>query len=1175
MRIARQEFQVARTMRDALSLETALFSISGAVVFADFAAARRFAHDLEHYRRAAGHPDPGARAGELAAMGMLHEVLHHLLAVHRDEQGADLPGRALTHLRESLGEESTEATLRAFCETFPPAAVYRGEKTVSDYLNERVEGLTGRERTVEELVLLRLMNENGACARYRELFDESLLGDRGGYAALFAEVERFYATVPAGSLQAAEVTPLGEAEPPAHTQGSVIDLLRAPAKTHPESLERQLVYLRDRHGARVGRFVSRILRSIDVLKEEEKEHATPGAPPPPAAVYRYDEAEDERFSPDTEWMPGVVMIAKSTLVWLHQLTRHYGREITRLDQVPDEELDRLAAAGFTSLWLIGVWERSPASRRIKHLCGNPEAEASAYALYTYDIAGEIGGWAALEELRRRCSDRGIRLASDMVPNHTGIDSPWVHDHPDWYVHAEEPPFPSYTFGGENLSGRPDAGVYLEDHYYDRSDAAVVFKHVDQDGRSRFIYHGNDGTSMPWNDTAQLNYLNPDVREAVIRTIIHVARNFPVIRFDAAMTLAKRHFRRLWFPEPGSGGDIASRAEHGLAREEFDRAMPQEFWREVVDRVAAEAPGTLLLAEAFWMMEGYFVRSLGMHRVYNSAFMNMLKREQNAEYREIIRNTLAFDPEILKRFVNFMNNPDEETAVTQFGTGDKYFGVCTLLATLPGLPMFGHGQIEGLAEKYGMEFRRPYWDEHEDEALVARHEHEIFPLLRRRRLFASAAHFRLYDLVDDGGSVNENAFVFTNANADERVLVAYNNSYERAEGTIRLSVPVQTEGGQRRSQIDEAFGLSDDESFLVFQEQRSSLWYLRRSAEIRERGLRITIDGYQSLVFWNVHERSGEQSSRLAQLEQLLDGAGVPDIDQALAGLAVLPLKTAFVSATGNELVTVLEEAMLGHRTLPAQRLSQLRLDYRALLDAVAELPRADVRSGSTARALTTLERHISTIVTLPHRTGGREESARFRAAYGHYYTGIRAHPNHRRTLAQWVLLLPVVEIAGIDRALEWGIDAWHEEAGDPRMVRLALRSADWHVDRPDPANLLRHLLQDEDARDAIGFHTNGPEYYHRESMADLLWMLFALSVIRLMSTSTLAGRTVRDRVVATHNIILGLEEANLAANGRVDLLLKAADQLSRHNSMIGASVKRGETSADSEAEKRSPDTRST
>jgi hypothetical protein len=135
-------------------------------------------------------------------------------------------------------------------------------------------------------------------------------------------------------------------------------------------------------------------------------------------------------------------------------------------------------------------------------------------------------------------------------------------------------------------------------------------------------------------------------------------------------------------------------------------MPHEFWREVVDRVAVEVPGTLLLAEAFWLLEGYFVRTLGMHRVYNSAFMNMLRDEENAKYRSYLKKTIEFDPDILKRYVNFMSNPDERTAIDQFGDGDKYFGVCTMLATLPGLPMFGHGQIEGFTEKYGMEYKRP-------------------------------------------------------------------------------------------------------------------------------------------------------------------------------------------------------------------------------------------------------------------------------------------------------------------------------------------------------------------------------------------------------------------------------------------------------------------------------------
>ncbi len=51
------------------------------------------------------------------------------------------------------------------------------------------------------------------------------------------------------------------------------------------------------------------------------------------------------------------------------------------------------------------------------------------------------------------------------------------------------------------------------------------------------------------------------------------------------------------------------------------------------------------------------------------------------------------------------------AIDQFGKGDKCFGVAALMSTLPGLPMFGHGQIEGFTEKYGMEYRRPRYDHH--------------------------------------------------------------------------------------------------------------------------------------------------------------------------------------------------------------------------------------------------------------------------------------------------------------------------------------------------------------------------------------------------------------------------------------------------------------------------------
>ncbi len=80
--------------------------------------------------------------------------------------------------------------------------------------------------------------------------------------------------------------------------------------------------------------------------------------------------------------------------------------IHRLDQIPDEELETLAHRGLNSLWLIGVWERSRASKTIKQLCGNQDAVASAYSLFDYRIAEDLGGDAAYINLRDRCLSQG-------------------------------------------------------------------------------------------------------------------------------------------------------------------------------------------------------------------------------------------------------------------------------------------------------------------------------------------------------------------------------------------------------------------------------------------------------------------------------------------------------------------------------------------------------------------------------------------------------------------------------------------------------------------------------------------------------------------------------------------------------------------------------------------------
>ncbi len=880
------EFHVSRRARQKYDFDQRLFATNGNVIFSNFRAVREFAQKINAKRDLVSYPERAIRAGQLNAMGLIDEILHLVVEKYRQQRRADVMQQAVDHLEKTIGKETLDACLSQFVAEFPPTQVYLQEILIEDYLAKSTSYPSGiwsnRAVTLEEILLLWLANVNPAFEPFQELFDDQNLQQNSAYSQIIHQLNLFFETQPTFGPQ----------------EQNLVAMLRSPALAVPYSLPGQLEYIRKHWGYLLGDILKRLLSSLDFVKEEEKAIFPGGGI---AAVLRFDnlELELERFSPDRDWMPRVVMMAKNTYVWLDQLSKKYHRAITRLDHIPDEELDQLAKWGFTALWLIGLWERSPASQRIKQLRGNPDAVASAYSLFDYKIASDLGGEEAFYNLRHRAWQRGIRLASDMVPNHMGIDSPWVINHPDWFISLNYSPFPSYTFNGPNLSWDQRVGIFLEDHYYDNTDAAVVFKRVDfWTGNERYIYHGNDGTSMPWNDTAQLNYLLPEVREAVIQTILHVARLFPIIRFDAAMTLAKRHYQRLWFPEPGSGGDIPSRAEHAMTKEQFNAAFPNEFWREVVDRVAQEVPDTLLLAEAFWLMEGYFVRTLGMHRVYNSAFMNMLRDEKNQEYRLVIKNTLEFDPQILKRYVNFMNNPDERTAVDQFGKGDKYFGICVMLATLPGLPMFGHGQIEGFTEKYGMEYRRAYWDEHPDPELVDRHEQWIFPLLRKRYRFAEADHFLLYDFQTPNGYVNEDVFAYSNRSGAEKALMVYHNRYAETDGFIRNSCAYLQKdvNGQKsliRKSLAEGLEIEDDpQAYTILRDSLSGLEFLCNNHELHQQGLYLHLKAYQCFAFLEFRTVRDTPEGIYHQLHSELRGRGIPSIDQALAEIRLNPVRQA-------------------------------------------------------------------------------------------------------------------------------------------------------------------------------------------------------------------------------------------------------------------------------------------
>lgn len=893
---------ISASSRKMYSISPDFFSVNGNIVIAGFAQARILSELINNKRRTDGRTD-FTTPGIINAAALLHELFHFLIEKYEATENPGVLERAYK-LIQSTQNVNPERLLLNYIEQFPPKQVLLGQLTPTEYLKSQTGLKQNSEIILEEMLLLYFENINPALTGIKELFDDSNLRQNEDYLTAIETSKKFL-----------------KDEKPFGAKGlSLFEFLQMPLIAHPDSIDMQLKYILDVWGIELLDILKgRILSSTDLIYEDAKlfiQHGGKGGSLP-APEYKtlslkeinflkeqiakgiqpvgLDEMtysyyfEPEQFTEDLDWMPKVVMIAKNIFVWLDQLSKKYNRPITMLHEIPDIELDVLSQYNFNALWLIGVWERSSASKKIKQFCGNHDAVASAYSLYDYEIAAALGGQSSFENLKYRCQARGIRMASDMVPNHTGIYSRCLMENPDYFIQTPVPPYPGYSFSGPDLSENPAFQIRIEDKYYTKNDAAVVFELKENNtGRVRYIYHGNDGTNMPWNDTAQFNLLNPNVRDYLAHQIKKVAAMFPIIRFDAAMTLTNKHYQRLWFPQPGLGGAIPSRAEYSLTRDTYNTMMPTEFWRDVVDNMTIEMPNTLLLAEAFWLMEGYFVRSLGMHRVYNSAFMHMFMKEENGAFKKLIKNTLEYNPEILKRYVNFMSNPDEETAVNQFGKGDKYFGVCAMLVTLPGLPMFAHGQVEGFTEKYGMEYQRAYYNETPDEYLIDRHKKEIFPLMVKRYLFSEVKNFWFYDFIKEDGSVDDNVIAYSNSNGAERTLVIFNNSYAQSFGSIkdttaRIKGDAQSteESEFEFNSIGKALGAeAKDNLFYICYESSKHLEHLFSAASLLNDGFSCKLNGYAYKVFHSFKERYDVDGS-LKNLFDELQGEGIWSVEEAL------------------------------------------------------------------------------------------------------------------------------------------------------------------------------------------------------------------------------------------------------------------------------------------------------
>src|ERR1700730_13857251 len=197
----------------------------------------------------------------------------------------------------------------------------------------------------------------------------------------------------------------------------------------------------------------------------------------------------------------------NTRVWLTELSRTLGRPAT-LDDIPDVALDDLAEIGFDWVWLLSVWQTGPSGQTVSRT--NPawrrEFEATLPDLTDADISGsgfaitgytchdQLGGDPALARMRERLRKRGLRLMLDFVPNHTGLDHPWIEEHPEYYVPGNE---------------------------VDLARAAQNFPRLTRPAGDLILAHGRDPYFPGWPDTLQLDYSIPATQEAMIAELLKI------------------------------------------------------------------------------------------------------------------------------------------------------------------------------------------------------------------------------------------------------------------------------------------------------------------------------------------------------------------------------------------------------------------------------------------------------------------------------------------------------------------------------------------------------------------------------------------------------------------------------------------------------------------------------
>jgi hypothetical protein len=359
----------------------------------------------------------------------------------------------------------------------------------------------------------------------------------------------------------------------------------------------------------------------------------------------------------------------NTRCWLRELAARVGRRV-HLGQVPAAEFERWRELGFTHIWLLGVWTTGPRARRQalesadlrreydRALPGWTEDDVggSPYAIADYRVPRELGGDAALRKFRKQLHEHGLKLILDFVPNHLGLDHPWVTTQPELFVQSDK------ADAGSLVGGSAESPLRL--------------------------CHGRDPFFEPWTDTVQLDHRRADTRALLVLELTQLAQVCDGLRCDMAMLLLNEVFDETWRAHPCRGERAAG-----------------EFWAEAIATVRSRWSEFLFLAEVYWNRERDLLK-LGFDFAYHKPVMDALFDQPDAAQSVILQSA-----DWLEHGAHFLENHDERRVAERFAPEANAAAALVILG-LPGLRLLHEGQLEGWKVRTPVQLVRRQFEETE-------------------------------------------------------------------------------------------------------------------------------------------------------------------------------------------------------------------------------------------------------------------------------------------------------------------------------------------------------------------------------------------------------------------------------------------------------------------------------